>query len=191
MKKYLLRWQDYVVSLWSISQYIKSKGKNCRYRNVNLCNITFLLTHQILINYMLALGNSFISYIRRYTDIEEEMKTKNRIVASSCNENEKKFYLKRKGLNVPRYKTFINISKIVLCNERDLNFLWTTRAAKYLQQEICRDSYRLIQWFLYLENQWFFYQNNNCYFQNYSSITNGCKINNLQNVIHNKYFQSI
>ena len=72
---------------------------------------------------MLALGNSFISYIRRYTDIEEEMKTKNRIVASSCNENEKKFYLKRKGLNVPRYKTFINISKIVLCNERDLNFL--------------------------------------------------------------------
>ena len=130
MKKYLLRWQDYVVSLWSISQYIKSKGKNCRYRNVNLCNITFLLTHQILINYMLALGNSFISYIRRYTDIEEEMKTKNRRAASSCYEKEKKFYLKRKGLNVPRYKTFINISKIVLCNERDLNFFVNNACCK-------------------------------------------------------------
>ena len=38
---------------------------------------------------MLALGNSFISYIRRYTDIEEEMKTKNRRAASSCYEEEK------------------------------------------------------------------------------------------------------
>ena len=67
------------------------KRQNCRYRNVNLCNITFLLTHQILINYMLALGNSFISCIRRYTDIEEEMKTKNRRAASSCYEEEKSF----------------------------------------------------------------------------------------------------
>lgn len=39
---------------------------------------------------MLALGNSFITYIRRYTDIEVKMKTKNRRVASSCYEKEKK-----------------------------------------------------------------------------------------------------